>query len=299
MEHWIMLWWYMIPAGLYALTDVMTYINLRTFDPATYYLLSEMKLVLTALVHQMLFQRRLNRWHWVALRMITIGCIIKMLDSLDGQRKEGDGSSAASTNPTWINYMILVLQVLASKVAGVYNEKLLKDKPSIPVNLQNICLYLDRILLLTVGLLSGYLEEAALAPSHVQMLFREPVIVAMACVMATAGIVTSRFLKAFDSVYKSIAAELVVVALPFLSWLSFGMSVTVNMVASIGCVVLGMYVYSSQPAPGTQGEKHYAPSYNGEEDGDTELFLPVLSSSSISGDDGTLSEISSDSDKTA
>ena len=40
-----MIFWYLIPAGLYALTDVLTYINLRVFDPATLDLLGEMKLV--------------------------------------------------------------------------------------------------------------------------------------------------------------------------------------------------------------------------------------------------------------
>ena len=44
-EHYNMIFWYLIPAGLYALTDVLTYINLRVFDPATLHLLGEMKLV--------------------------------------------------------------------------------------------------------------------------------------------------------------------------------------------------------------------------------------------------------------
>ena len=44
-EHYDMFFWYLIPAGLYALTDVLTYINLRVFDPATLHLLGEMKLV--------------------------------------------------------------------------------------------------------------------------------------------------------------------------------------------------------------------------------------------------------------
>lgn len=38
-HHWSMVCWYGIPAGLYALGDVLTYVNLRSFDPATLHLL--------------------------------------------------------------------------------------------------------------------------------------------------------------------------------------------------------------------------------------------------------------------
>lgn len=44
-DNYVMIFWYLIPAGLYALGDVLTYINLRRFDPATLHLLGEMKLV--------------------------------------------------------------------------------------------------------------------------------------------------------------------------------------------------------------------------------------------------------------
>jgi drug/metabolite transporter (DMT)-like permease len=250
-EHWVMLCWYMIPAGLYALTDVLTYINLRSFDPVTYYLLGEMKLVVTAMVHQVLFHRRLNFWHWVAVAIITMGCTLKTIDSLEGAAAVTH-SQPQNSSPTLINYMILLLQILASTVAGVYNEKLLKDKPAIPINLQNMCLYLDGILLLTLGFIAGLSKQSirdALMPSHVAVL--QPAILAMACTMSVAGLVTSRFLKLFDSVRKSMATALVVVALPLMSWLLFGTRVTFQMVLSIASVVGGMYIYSRQPSPGT------------------------------------------------
>lgn len=82
-QHWKMLFWYLIPAGMYVLGDVLTYINLRSFDPATLHLLGEMKLVVVAIVHQLLFKRILNRGHWVALLLITVGCVLKAFDSME------------------------------------------------------------------------------------------------------------------------------------------------------------------------------------------------------------------------
>lgn len=269
-EHWSMVCWYLIPAGLYALTDVLTYVELRTFDPATYHLLGELKLVLVGVVHQFFFKRRLGAGRWVALGIITVGCVVKTLDSLEdhhsGRRLEGtadddDGGAESESfpqqsKPTLINYLLLFVVILSSTVAGVYNEKLLKDKPSIPVNLQNICLYFDGILFLTLGMAAG-IDDAktpiaeALSPAGLRALFAEPAVVAMAVTMSVAGIVTSRFLRAFDSVRKSIAVSLVVVCLPFLSWALFGTAVTTKMVLSVLTVVGGMYLYSVQPPPGS------------------------------------------------
>ena len=245
-EHVALLCWYMIPAGLYALTDVLTYINLRSFDPATYYLLSELKLVLTAVVHQVLLKRRLRLGHWRALAIITMGCILKMVDGSTPSSRYTDNNTAAA--PTLINYAILLGQLLASTVAGVYNEKLLKDKARIPINLQNICLYLDGILLLSLcSFFTPKSPDNNAANDSLSAMTAQPVLMAMAACMATAGIVTSRFLLLLDSVRKSMAAALVVVLLPFLQHFLFETKITLVLLLAMAHVVLGMYLYSVEP----------------------------------------------------
>lgn len=293
MENWSMFLWYLIPAGLYALTDVLMYVNIRSFDPATYYLLSEMKLVLTAVVSRALFGRKLNGWHWASLGLISGGCALKTLDSLDGgtrrlvgaedggHQDDGVADQIIYTDPNLANYLILLLQILASTTAGVYNEKLLKTRDFIPVNLQNIYLYVDGILLLVIGFATGVTRSDeqesladAISPSKLRDLFvRYPMVLVMACLMSVAGIVTGRFLKIFDSVLKSIALSLVVATMPFMSMLCFGTAVTTKMVVAIVCVVVGMHVYSSQPAPSEDsGEKDLALEHEG--GNEVESFLP-------------------------
>ena len=108
-----------------------------------------MKIVVTAVVHQFLFKRRLNRLQWVALGVITVGCIIKAVDSMElstAVSTTGDGLHDNSgddgqdrrvlleeqpkmPHPTAFNYVLILVYILISTVAGVFNEKLLKDKP--------------------------------------------------------------------------------------------------------------------------------------------------------------------------
>lgn len=325
-----MLVWYLIPAGLYAAGDVMTYINLRSFDPATLHLLGEMKLCVTAIVHQCLFKKKLNRWHWVALIIITVGCIIKAVDSLESNdgdvtttasisddNFDDDGDIRADNNtstdngndastgeivgmpqPTFFDFALIGVQIMITTIAGVFNEKLLKDKPSICINLQNLCLYINGMMFLTLGMLLGISEhnkpiKEVLSPSSLHSLFSQPSILFMAITMSVAGVVTSRFLKVFDSIRKSVAVALVVVSLPLSSRVLFGTPITVKMIVSIVMVVAGMQLYTSQPAPRRVDHKDDGFDDDDDEEGETlneddvsdgkdeideaGLFLPAIS----------------------
>ena len=65
---------YIVPAGLYALYNNLTFVNLQLFDPPTFFILGQSRLVVTGLVYQSIFKRRLQRAHWLALGLLTAGC---------------------------------------------------------------------------------------------------------------------------------------------------------------------------------------------------------------------------------
>lgn len=139
--HSSMFLWYLIPASLYALGDVLTYINLRTFDPATLHLLNEMKLVVTAIVHQVLFRRMLNKYHWAALAIVTAGCVFKAVDSIESSQSDEEEQDEENMHnmprkPSFMNYLLIGVYIAATTIAGVFNEKLLKDKPAVSINFQ-------------------------------------------------------------------------------------------------------------------------------------------------------------------
>ena len=54
-------WWlllkYMVPAGLYAVYNNLMYINLTNFDPGTYTLMMQLRILFTGLLYQALFSR--------------------------------------------------------------------------------------------------------------------------------------------------------------------------------------------------------------------------------------------------
>lgn len=108
---------YFAPAFLYALYNILTYYNLEVFDPTTYFLLLQFRVVVTGVVWQLLFGVKLSVTQWAALVLLTFGCILKQYNF----------SSDASLDLTLDASLILLgVQVLCSCLAGVYNEYLLK-----------------------------------------------------------------------------------------------------------------------------------------------------------------------------
>ena len=59
---------YIVPALLYCVYNNLVYLNLTFFDPGTYNVLMQLRIVITGLVYQRLFSKRLNRNQWCAPR---------------------------------------------------------------------------------------------------------------------------------------------------------------------------------------------------------------------------------------
>ena len=68
---------YFIPAALYAMYNNLTFINLKLFDPPTYFVLLQLRIAMTGVVFQILFKQALTRTQWLSILLLMFGCIIK------------------------------------------------------------------------------------------------------------------------------------------------------------------------------------------------------------------------------
>ena len=142
---------YSVPALLYCIYNNLVYVNLAVFDPGTYNVLAQVRIVFTGLLYQWLFAKRLNRNQWLAIVLITIGCMCKESSKL---------SSGVAMHANMRAWLLLLTQLLASVFAGVYTELLLKGGPparlpvhgdrakagGVTTNLQNAYMYAHSIL---------------------------------------------------------------------------------------------------------------------------------------------------------
>lgn len=68
------LYLYFVPALLYCLYNNLSFINLATFDPTTYYLLLQLRVVITAILFQVKFAKA-KLMYYIYLRIFLPGDI--------------------------------------------------------------------------------------------------------------------------------------------------------------------------------------------------------------------------------
>eukprot|EP00439_Symbiodinium_sp_Y106_P019257 s6301_g2.t1 len=232
---------YAIPAVLYALYNNLLYVNLAAFDPGTYNVLLQLKIALTGVLYQLLFARQLNRNQWQAILLITAGCMCK----------ESGKVKALGLQANLSSWLLLIVQMLCSVLAGVYNEVLLKGsdgaKNSVPTNLQNAFMYFQSILVNGILLVWEGKVAEAISPENVAAVLTPRVILIIG-IMSSVGLVTGFFLKHLDSVLKAVASALEVVFTMLLGFVLFGAPLGVAGAASAALVGSGVALYS-RPMP--------------------------------------------------
>lgn len=151
-----------------------------------------------------------------------------------------------------INAVFLLIQIICSCLAGVYNEYLLKKQgANVNIFVQNVFMYLDSIacnlfiLILNGNIISAFQYE------NISKLIHYKVLVVMLN-NAFIGIVTSFFLKTLNSILKTFASALELVLTALLSYLFFSIPIYINTVLSIGIVMLATYLYSQNPVQNVQ-----------------------------------------------
>lgn len=233
---------YLVPALLYCVYNNLSFLNLAAFDPTTYFLLLQFRVVVTGILFQILFKKNLSMIQWISLVLLTFGCIIKEVPSIN------PGLNGGVIIPYFtFNLPLILMQVFCSCFAGVYNEYLLKHTGvEVPIMLQNIFMYVDSVIC-NLGFLTvhGELLKATTADALREVLrFKVLLIVANS---AAIGIVTSFFLHSLNSILKTFASALEIMFTAVLCWLIFDIPIDRKTVVAIAVVSLATYLYSQNP----------------------------------------------------
>lgn len=243
---------YMVPALLYCLYNNLAFVNLAAFDPTTYFMLLQLRVVVTGIVFQVLFKKKLSKKQWVSLIILTVGCVIKQLSTTKKKVESVTpdpeaGMPSILSKLTSVYTLLLLVQIFCSCFAGVYNEKLLKDTGvEVPIMMQNIFMYIDSILCGGAVLaIRGELRSAFtfFALSRVW----KPTVVMVIVNNAAVGIVTSLFLKNLNSILKTFASALELVFIAILSWIIFSIRIDMWTAMAIALVIYATFMYAQNP----------------------------------------------------
>ncbi|KAH9426880.1 hypothetical protein DERP_002981 [Dermatophagoides pteronyssinus] len=237
---------YLIPAFLYCLYNNLAFINLANYDPTTYFILLQLRTVITGMLFQILFKKKLTLIQWFSLCLLTMACMIKEL----GHSIKSSSSDSFNIFSTLMskNLLLMLIQLFCSCFAGVYNEFLIKnDGNAVHILVQNIFMYTDSILCnLAILLVTSNPLSNNSAIFDFSILFKPYVFIIMLN-GAIAGIVTSFFLKHLNSILKTFAATLEILLSAILCSFLFATIIDLYTIISIWLVFVAIYIYAMKP----------------------------------------------------
>ncbi|KAL5008124.1 hypothetical protein ScPMuIL_013705 [Solemya velum] len=245
----VMCLYYFVPAALYCLYNNLQFVNLATYDPTTYYLLLQFRVVVTGVVFQIIFSKKLSYIQWLSLLCLTVGCIIK---EVAHSSQKVVPTAVGTTDASFLSFLdphllLIMLQVFSSCFAGVYNEFLLKDKGAdVHIMIQNVYMYLNSIVCNVLVLAyKGELVEAFTTTSISSIL--QFIVIAIMLNNAAIGICVSFFLKSLNSILKTFASALELVFTAVLCWIIFGIPIDIYTIIAVFIVSGATLLYAQNP----------------------------------------------------
>ena len=232
-NNWKLAFYYILPACLYAIYNTLTFVALSKFDPSTYFVLLQVKIVVTALLSVIILKTEITRFQWMAISVITIGSMLK----------EGYKFLALDLDHTAGDYAIVFLQIFLSTFAGIYTEKLLTLIDGPTPSFHNLFLYIDSVIINILFLTYQGTIREAFSIGNIATLF-SPVIITVVISASTVGIVTGYFIRYLGNIMKAIAGAIELWTVSIFSSIIFGYEIHLIDGIAISLVAVGVWLYS-------------------------------------------------------
>ncbi|NWT12136.1 S35A4 protein, partial [Vireo altiloquus] len=220
-----------LSALLYAANNNLV-VHMQLFmDPSTFQVLSNLKIVSTALLYSLLLRRRLGPRRWLALLLLLAAGVTY---SCGGLRGPGDpGGMRLHVTP--VGLLLLSVYCLISGLSAVYTEAILKTQ-ALPLSLQNIFLYLFGVLLNLMGSVwstaeGGFLEGFS------------PWVLLVVLSQALNGLIMSVVMKHSSNITRLFIISCSILVNALLSVALFNLQLTLFFFVAVVCIGLAVHLY--------------------------------------------------------
>ncbi|XP_064977632.1 CMP-sialic acid transporter 4 isoform X2 [Musa acuminata AAA Group] len=229
-----------VPALLYAINNYLKFIMQLYFNPATVKMLSNLKVLVIAVLLKIIMRRRFSIIQWEALALLLIGISVNQLRSLP------EGSTALGLPVTMIAYVYTLVFVTVPSMASVYNEYALKSQFETSIYLQNLFLYGYGAIFNFLGIIGTVIFKG---PSSFNILEgHSKATMFLICNNAAQGILSSFFFKYADTILKKYSSTVATIFTGIASAALFGHALTMNFILGISIVFISMHQFFSPMA---------------------------------------------------
>ncbi|XP_042433331.1 CMP-sialic acid transporter 5-like [Zingiber officinale] len=229
-----------VPALLYAINNYLKFIMQLYFNPATVKMMSNLKVLVIAILLKVIMQRRFSIIQWEALALLLIGISVNQLKSFP------EGSTALALPVTMIAYVYTLIFVTVPSLASVYNEYALKSQFDTSIYLQNLFLYGYGAIFNFLGIIGTAIFKG---PSSFNILEgHSRATMFLICNNAAQGILSSFFFKYADTILKKYSSTVATIFTGIASAALFGHTLTMNFILGISIVFISMHQFFSPMA---------------------------------------------------
>ncbi|NXV00895.1 S35A4 protein, partial [Cettia cetti] len=220
-----------LSALLYAANNNLV-VHMQLFmDPSTFQVLSNLKIVSTALLYSLLLRRRLGARRWLALLLLLAAGASYSCGGLRGRGEPG----GMRLHVTPVGLLLLCLYCLISGLSAVYTEAILKSQ-ALPLSLQNIFLYFFGVLLNLLGSVwsgteGGFLEGFS------------PWVLLVVLSQALNGLIMSVVMKHSSNITRLFVISCSILVNALLSVALFNLQLTLLFFVAVACIGLAVHLY--------------------------------------------------------
>ncbi|KAJ0229623.1 CMP-sialic acid transporter 3 [Hirschfeldia incana] len=221
-----------VPALLYAINNYLKFTMQLYFNPATVKMLSNLKVLVIAVLLKMVMKRRFSIIQWEALALLLIGISVNQLRSLP------EGATAIGIPLATGAYICTFIFVTVQSMASVFNEYALKSQYDTSIYLQNLFLY-------GYGAISTYIKVLTGPDSFDILQGQSRATVFLIMNNAAQGIISSFFFKYADTILKKYSSTVATIFTRITSAALFGHAITMNFLLGISIVFISMHQFFS------------------------------------------------------
>lgn len=205
------------------------------FNPSTVKMLSNLKVLVIAVLLKFIMRRRFSVIQWEALALLLIGISINQL------RTAPAGDTAFGLPITAIAYIYTLIFVTVPSLASVYNEYAMKSQDT-SIYLQNLFLYGYGAIFNFLGILGTALFQG---PENFNILQgHSRATMFLICNNAAQGILSSFFFKYADTILKKYSSTVATIFTGLASAAFLGHTLTINFLLGISVVFISMHQVS-------------------------------------------------------
>ncbi|KNA04493.1 hypothetical protein SOVF_199220 [Spinacia oleracea] len=229
-----------VPALLYAVNNYLKFIMQLYFNPSTVKMLSNLKVLVIAVLLRMVMKRKFSIIQWEALALLLIGISVNQMRS---GPSGPEGAAAMGLPVATAAYVYTLIFVTVPSLASVFNEYALKSQYDTSIYLQNLFLY-------GYGAIFNFLAIVGIAlvkgPSSFNILEgHSKATMLLICNNAAQGILSSFFFKYADTILKKYSSTVATIFTGFASAAMFGHKLTINFMLGISIVFISMHQFFS------------------------------------------------------